>query len=110
MRWPAILILIWAAGSLASPAFARTTSACFTRDEAMQMVVKREEFSKTASQCLKDYWNTHTAFFNKQKYSKYFGNRNPSINTYQKRRKALMLHLWPELPGLLEGKSKEILA
>ncbi|QDK45940.1 hypothetical protein DOM22_12650 [Bdellovibrio sp. ZAP7] len=38
-----------------------------------------------ASQCIQETYKTHIAFFNKYGISKYYGDRNPSLNTREKR-------------------------
>ena len=78
-------------------AYARSTDACFTKDEVRTMAAKREAFAKAASNCLQDYWNTHLEFFAKNHYSKYFGNRNTTIDTVDKRMKVLLLTFWPDV-------------
>jgi len=41
--------------------------------------------SQTASQCLQRTWKTHLDFFNKYGISKYYGDRNPAIDTREER-------------------------
>lgn len=41
--------------------------------------------SETATRCLNNTWNTHQEFFNRYKISKYYGDRNPNLNTREKR-------------------------
>lgn len=81
----------------------RASNACFTPDEAITMVQKREVFSKAAADCLKKYWDTHTSFYKQNHYSKYFGNRNQSLNSADKRKKILLLRLWPNFPQTLRA-------
>jgi hypothetical protein len=95
--------LLWAAALffVAPPAEARYSDACFSQGEVAAMVQKRDVLSKAASDCLKKYWDTHKAFFRRNHYSKYFGNRSQSLNTADKRKKILLLKLWPNFPRLL---------
>jgi hypothetical protein len=74
---------------------AHATHACFTPDEVMQMVLKREVVSKGGSECLKNYWSSHKNFFNQNHYSKYYGNRSHALDTADKRAKAILLVYWP---------------
>lgn len=79
----------------------RSTNACFTRDEVVMMIEKRESFSKSASDCMKQYWDTHQKFFRQNHYSKYFGNRNKQYRDPDQRKKEILLALWPDFPSLL---------
>jgi hypothetical protein len=83
-------------------AFARYSEACFTPDEVRTMIAKRDVVSKGAADCLKNYWSTHQAFFQKNGYSKYFGVRNRTLDTVDKRARALLFILAPNaLPRAL---------
>ncbi len=96
MRNQTILLLFLAAvGSL--HAEARSTDLCFAESEARQMLVQREKVANVAALCLEDYGNTHVEFFKQNGYAKYFGNRNEDIDTEDKRRKVILISLWPDL-------------
>ncbi|MGZ3727961.1 MAG: hypothetical protein ACXVCG_01985 [Bdellovibrionota bacterium] len=83
---------------LASPnAFGRASKACFTPDEVKTMVIKRDAVSKGAADCLKNYWKTHNQFFSQNHYSKYYGNRSKTLDTADKRAKAILLVYWPNI-------------
>jgi len=76
-------------------AIARSTNACFSKDEVTMMVDRRDALSQAASKCLIQYWDTHIQFHKKNNYSKYFGNQNPGLNTADKREIKLLNILWP---------------
>ena len=76
---------------------ARYSNACFTKDEVRRMLQKRDVVSKGASDCLKSYWSSHEEFFQANHYSKYFGVRNKSLDTVDKRARALLFVLAPKL-------------
>lgn len=76
---------------------AHATHACFTPDETVQMVLKRDAVSKGAADCLKNYWKTHNDFYKQNHYSKYYGNRSHTLNTADKRAKAILLVYWPNI-------------
>jgi hypothetical protein len=99
---PSILALL-AAGA----AQARYSEACFSKDEVRTMLRKRDVVSKAASDCLKNYWKTHEDFFRKNNYSKYFGVRNHSLDSPDRRAKALLLVLAPGLIPDAEMKAFE---
>ncbi len=90
-------ISLMVAAFFAFSAEARTTNACFSREEARKMVEVRAAFSKEAAQCLQAYWASHARFFNENKYSKYFGNRHKALDTPDKRALAIALVLEPTL-------------
>lgn len=72
------------------------------------MIEKRDTFSKGASECLSQYWNTHKAFFQKNQYSKYFGNRNPRLDSEDKRKILILRKLWPNFPkGIFKYKARK---
>lgn len=52
--------------------------------------------SETAAACLSRTYDTHLRFFQRRKYSKYYGNRHPKHKTEDDRKKVL-LKLLPEL-------------
>jgi|GEM_PF-1502210 len=81
----------------APEASARSTAACFTKEETRKMVLVREAFSKEAAACLNNYWNSHAKFFNQNRYSKYYGNRNKALNTADRRALIILNVLWPDL-------------
>jgi hypothetical protein len=84
--------------SLASPsAFGRASKACFTPDEVKTMVIKRDALSKGAADCLRNYWKTHNQFFSQNHYSKYYGNRSKTLDSADKRAKAILLVYWPNI-------------
>jgi hypothetical protein len=95
--------------ALAVPGLARArySEACFTKDEVKQSYDKRDVISKAAADCLQNYWNTHEEFFKKNGYSKYFGVRNKSLDTADKRAKALLNVLAPNLVSQDVNKSFE---
>lgn len=45
----------------------------------------KDIIAEKAARCLTDTWDTHLAFFKKHKISKYYGDRNPNLNTPAKR-------------------------
>jgi hypothetical protein len=45
----------------------------------------KDQISRVARECLEKVWATHLEFFQKWKVSKYYGDRNPKLNTRQKR-------------------------
>jgi hypothetical protein len=99
VSWP---LLLFALSSHAPPralgqSGIQSTNICFQPQEVMQMVSKREAFSKEAASCLQSYWNTHVRFYNQHKYSKYFGGRNKALDTPDKRKLIILNVLWPQL-------------
>lgn len=46
--------------------------------------------TETAANCLKDTWNDHTTFFKKYGVSKYYGDRNPALDTPAERLQKLI--------------------
>jgi hypothetical protein len=90
------LALLFAAVAGHTNAFARCSEACFTKDEAQMMLEKRDTISKASADCMTTYWETHQAFYQKNGYSKYFGVRNHSLDSPDKRAKAILFALWPD--------------
>ena len=82
---------------LPTTAEARSSNACFTPDEVKTMVLKRAALSKGGADCLRNYRNTHNQFFKQNHYSKYYGNRSKSLDTADKRAKAILLVYWPNI-------------
>ena len=99
MRTP--FFIIFAAVFAPMPVHAHSTNACFSPAELVAMVEKREAVSKGASDCLKQYWETHKEFFRRNRYSKYYGNRNTSIDNPDKRKKVLLRVLWRDFERTL---------
>jgi len=82
---------------LASPAaFAGASPVSFTEQEIADNVTNAALISETSAACLNRTWAEHNDFFNKRKYSKFYGSRNPKYKT-QEGRKAALLKLLPEL-------------
>ena len=84
-----------AAAFTTSAAEARYSAACFSREEVVKMVQKRDVLSKASADCMKTYWDTHNNFFAKNHYSKYYGVRNHALDSLDKRAKAILFILWP---------------
>ena len=67
--------------------FAQANPASLTvsKEEQQLYLQYNQTVITTASQCIEDTYNTHIAFFNKYGISKYYGDRNPNLNTREKR-------------------------
>ncbi|WP_413943469.1 hypothetical protein [Bdellovibrio sp. HCB-162] len=88
----------------------------FAQNKPSDLVVSKVELqtylqnkntvSTVASQCLKRTWDTHIAFFNKYGISKYYGDRNPAIDTREERLEVIRRVGAPaEIVNQLEGIS-----
>ncbi|WP_374075720.1 hypothetical protein [Bdellovibrio bacteriovorus] len=73
--------------SFSSIAFAQNKPAdlVVTKEERALYYQHKDTVSTVASQCLKRTWKTHLDFFNKYGISKYYGDRNPAIDTREER-------------------------
>lgn len=60
-----------------------------TVDESLQYQSVSTTINQSSAQCLNDTWNTHIAFFNKYKVSKYYGDRHPDWGDRNKRLKII---------------------
>ncbi|HEY8279698.1 MAG TPA: hypothetical protein VIH99_08745 [Bdellovibrionota bacterium] len=107
---PIFAVISLLSGFSENQAQARSSNACFSRDDVRLMYQKREAVSKAATACLQAYWDTHVRFYDKYHFSKYFGNRNRDLDTPKKRQKAILLQVaWPDLltPEAMEQFNKE---
>jgi hypothetical protein len=97
VRTSLLIAAILAAIALPLKARAHATTACFTPDETIQAVLTRDKLAKGAADCLRNYWKTHNDFFKQNHYSKYYGNRSKTLDTPDKRAKAILLVYWPNI-------------
>jgi hypothetical protein len=92
---------------LSISAYGRSTDLCFSEDEVSQMRQKAKIVSETGARCLQKYWDTHEEFYNTNKYSRYFGNRNEGLNTENERKKVILFVLWPDFLNKFRPQDRE---
>ena len=71
-------------------AFANSTDVITpTESEKKEYLAYNRQIIQSSSECIQNFWNTHIAFYNKNKVSKYYGSNNPNLKTREQRLAAL---------------------
>ena len=84
-------------GFTSSLAFAGASGLYFSQEEIAANRRNAAEISKKSVACLQAYWKEHTEFFEKNGYSKFYGNRNKRYAKPEYRRYAIMKIIYPDL-------------
>ncbi len=80
-------LLLFATTFISLSAYTQTaaTAISLTQNELNKYLVNKEQINQATTQCMNSIWDIHINFYNQYGMSKYYGDRNPDLNTRAKR-------------------------
>lgn len=94
---------------LSPSAFANLTGIDFTAEEIEANRTNAYAIADSAASCLTATYDDHLRFFERRKYSKYYGNRKPEHKTLEGRKQVLM-RLLPQLAKKVKAGDRAAIA